>query len=97
MTGWILFAIGALICAVNFYTSWVRYPLHRLRGGAPEAYRWVSGIPLVGTLLVMLAWARWLRLEGAAWIDVTALLLVLIDSGGPHWMIGTVVTNRMRR
>ena len=87
MTGWVLFGVGAFVCLMNCYLSWLRYPLHRLRGGAPETYRWVSGFPLVGSLLVVMAWLLWLRGEGSAALDVTAWLLALIDTGGIHWFV----------
>lgn len=87
MTSWVLFGVGALVCLMNCYLSCLRHPLHRIRGGAPEAYRWVSGFPLVGSLLVVTAWLLWLRSEGSAALNVTAWLLALIDTGGIHWFV----------
>ena len=91
MTGWVLFGLGALVCLVNAYLSWLRYPLHRLRGGAPGTYRWVSGFPVVGSLLVVVAWMLWLRDERSWPLDVTAWGLALIDTGGIHWLLLVVI------
>jgi hypothetical protein len=45
-----VFALGAFICLLNFYLSFVRYPLHRWRGLPKESYQWVSGFPLARCL-----------------------------------------------
>ncbi len=96
MTGWLLFSAGAIVCLVNFYLSCLRYPLHRLRGRAPDTYQWVSGFPLVGSLLVVLAWLFWLRGEGWAPLDVAAWSLALIDTGGIHWFLLVMLAQAIR-
>ena len=62
--GWVLLALGSLICAINIYASFIRYPLHRLRGRRNQDFRWVSGYPLVGSLLVGFAWIVWMNQLG---------------------------------
>jgi len=47
--------LGGLTCCLNFYLSVPRYLLHKFRGGKEEDYKWVSGIPVVGSLLVALS------------------------------------------
>src|SRR5580658_3637120 len=42
----IAFVSGAILCVTNFYLSFLRYPLHRLRGLPRESYHWDSGIPV---------------------------------------------------
>ncbi len=77
-----LLAFGGALCCLNFYLSFLRSPLHRLRGRSRENYQWVSGIPVFGSLFTAVAlfglneitWARWL-----------AIVLILIDSGGLHY------------
>jgi hypothetical protein len=96
MTGRVLFGVGAIVCLLNCSLSWLRYPQHRLRGGAPENYRWVSGFPVVGSVLVAMAWLLWLRGEGSRPLDVTAGLLVLIDTGGIHWFLLVMFTHWAR-
>ena len=52
---WILFGLGALLCVTNFYFSFLRYALRRLRGLPKESYHSVSGFPLFGSLFVALS------------------------------------------
>jgi hypothetical protein len=82
---WVIFGLGALVCLINFYTSFLRYPLHRLRGLPRESFRWVSGFPLVGSLLVAFAF-MWLH-QLPVMIPV-CIILILIDTGGIHWFLG---------
>jgi hypothetical protein len=85
---WIAFCVGAWLCATNCYLSFVRYPLHRLRGLTRESYHWVSGIPLFGTLFVALAL---LSLHSTPWILPAGVALILADTGGIHWCVGTLI------
>ena len=85
---WILFGLGALLCAINFYLSFLRYPLHRLRGLSKESYHWVSGFPLFGSLFVALSL---LGLHDIAWMIPAAVFFMLIDTGGIHWFVGTMI------
>jgi hypothetical protein len=50
--GYVLFSLGALFAAGNFYCSFLRVPLLRLRGRALAGIRHVSGIPLFDMLIV---------------------------------------------
>jgi hypothetical protein len=45
-------ALGTLITCVNFYCSFLRYPIYRWQGGTRANFRWVSGIPLFGSLFL---------------------------------------------
>ncbi|MEE9392374.1 MAG: hypothetical protein V3W41_07700 [Planctomycetota bacterium] len=94
MIGWILLTIGGLFCSFNAYLSWLRYPLFRLLGGARDDYRWSSGIPVLGSLLVVLDWVGWLRHEYSVALDVLAIVLLAIDSGGIHWFLLVMVLDR---
>ena len=86
--GYGLLALGGFVCALNFYLTFLRYPLHRLRG---QPFRWVSGFPLVGSLFVvpclwwlpLLSWAFWL-----------AVVLAVLDTGGLHWFAGVLLWHR---
>lgn len=91
---WIAFALGALLCVTNFYLSFLRYPLHRLRRLPRESYRWSSGIPLVGSLLVALSL---FRLHAVPGILPAAIALIAVDTGGIHWFIATMVYQSVHR
>lgn len=84
--GAIIFAIGALITLFNFYLSYLRYPVHIAAGGTRETYRWVSGVPLLGSFLLWLS----VPLLPSVIFKVVAILLSLLDTGGIHWFLGTM-------
>src|SRR5438876_188048 len=48
---WAAFLVGGFVCLLNFYLSWLSFPLHRLRGLSPESFRSHSGFPLIGSIL----------------------------------------------
>jgi hypothetical protein len=77
--GLTLCAFGTLIACLNFYISFLRYPLHRWRGGTRDDYRWVSGVPMVGSISLWTG-AQLLAVRPAlAW---TALVISFFDTGG---------------
>jgi len=76
--GVVLFGLGTLVTGVNVYTSFIRYPLHRWRGGTRDDFRWVSGIPLVGSLFLWLAALFLVAQPVLAW---AALVMSLFDTG----------------
>lgn len=84
--GIILFAVGALLTLANAYLSFGRYPLHVARGGTRETYRWVSGIPLFGSLFLWISIGM-LPSTGLKWL---AGILSIFDTGGIHWVIGVM-------
>src|SRR5690242_11486886 len=85
---WNAFVLGALLCITNFYLSFLRYPLHRMRGLPRESYRWSSGIPLVGSLLVAVSLLGLHTLRGML---AAAILLIAVDTGGIHWFVGMMI------
>jgi len=84
----VLLGVGGFICVLNFYLSFLRYPLHRWRGGTREDYRWESGLPLLGSAFV--AWSLFWLHKWPVLLPV-GVLLILIDTGGIHWMLGVVL------
>jgi hypothetical protein len=79
--GSVLCTIGGATTALNFYLSFLRYPLYRLLGGARERYRWPSGVPVFGSLLMWIgAGFLWTR-PVAMW---SVLGLSLLDTAGLH-------------
>ncbi len=83
-----LLIFGGLLCCLNFYLSFLRYPVHRLTGKKKEEYKWVSGIPVFGSLFVALSL---LALWQTPWVLVMSIILILIDTGGIHWLAGVVL------
>ena len=88
MLAWTLFVIGGLFCLLNIYLSFLRYPLHKLKGGARDDYRWVSGAPVIGSLFVA---ASLLVLHDVKWLLVSGLALIVMDTGGIHWFAGAML------
>jgi hypothetical protein len=84
--GYVLYVISSLACVLNFYLSFVRYPLHRWRFGEAK-YHGVSGVPLFGTLLVMLGLPV---MPHAIWPVALCFVLLLVDTGGPLWFVKSV-------
>ena len=86
MTALLLFTAGIAIVSVNVYLSWIRVPLiERLRRGA--VVRWISGIPLIGSVALWLS--AWLLPPDSRLVPI-ALGASLFDTGGPHWFIATL-------
>ena len=88
-----LLTIGGVICALNFYLSFVRVPLLRWIRRSGEI-KFVSGFPLVGSLLVALAWAIGLASTAA---EIVACFMILIDTGGPHWFLASLASQAWMR
>ncbi len=84
--GIVLFALGAFLTLSNVYLSFLRYPIHLARGGTRETYRWVSGIPVLGSLLLWIS----ICLLPSTRLKWLACLLSIFDTGGIHWFLGTM-------
>ena len=84
--GYVLLGLGALASLTNFYLSFLRRPLFIRRGGSVSDYRHISGLPLVG-MVVLLG----LPLVPASplW-SLSTLFLLLIDTGNLPWFIVAV-------
>jgi multisubunit Na+/H+ antiporter MnhB subunit len=84
MTAVFIFAgVGALISVIDFYLSFIRYPLHRLCH-RDRPLKWVSGYPLVGSLLLWFAALSYWFL-GDVRSAAIALAFSVLDTGGIHW------------
>ena len=77
-------ALGASIGSLNLYLTCVRPWLYRLRHHSLEGYRYVSGFPVIGTILVTLAL---LASAGSKPTAAVALLVLRIDTGGLPWFL----------
>lgn len=87
-----LLVLGGLICLLNFYLSFLRYPILCARGVSRDEYRHVSCIPLFGSLAVLIALS--LGLDGA--LRMAAWTLFVLDTGGPHWFVASLVFQSLR-
>lgn len=78
---YILLTIAGVITAYNFYLSWIRYPLHQvLRAG--ESFRFVSGLPMIGFVLLCLATLAFINAAGVPPYKMI-IILAILDTGGP--------------
>ena len=87
------FGAGGFLCALNFYLSFLRYALYSLRGRKGE-YRYVSGVPLLGSFLVV---ALLIPLELPNCARIAGVALAALDTGGLHWFIGTMAWQAMKK
>lgn len=80
--GYALYAFAAFVCALNFYLSWVRYAFYRFRTGSARGYRHVSGIPVVGDVIVVgLA-----LVPASPLVSALTLVLIFLNSGSLFWL-----------
>jgi hypothetical protein len=82
------FLMGAYLCVLNFYLSFLRYPIHIRNGGTKESYKFVSGIPIFGSLFIYIL-LRNTNLPPA--IFYLGVVLICIDTGGLHWGLGNMI------
>ena len=88
-----LFGLGCLVSLINFYLSFLRYPIFRLRGGAADDYQWVSGLPMIGSLLIVLTLAF---VFSNVWLRFFGITCAVVDTAGLHWFAGTMLYMRWR-
>ena len=75
---------AALLAALNFYLSFIRPPVFRLLHGSMDGFRHVSGIPMIGTLLVVLGGVFGFGAVGTA---LLGLACIGFDTGGSVWFL----------
>lgn len=91
---WFGFVLGGIVCAINFYLSFVRFAIHRWRGLQKDSYRWVSGFPMIGSLLVALSL---LHFHSMPVMFAIGIGLIAADTGGIHWFIFTIIFHLVAR
>ena len=84
IAGLIFVLLAAFFAVSNFYLSFGRPLLFRLRHGTLEGYRFASGIPVIGNLLALIAVALAFGAIGTA---VCVLVVVAFDTGGLPWFL----------
>ena len=92
--GLTLLSLGTFITCINFYLSFIRYPLHRLRGRPREDYRFVSGFPGVGSGFL---WFAAFLLASHPPLMWTSIAISLFDTGGLHWFAGVMLYQAIYR
>jgi hypothetical protein len=88
-----LLGLGSLICLQNIYASFIRHPLYRRAGGAPDDYKHMSPVPIFGSLFVVLGLV-WLAPGG--WLLVAGVVLAALDMGGLHWILPVLCIQLIR-
>ena len=81
---YLLLGFGCFLSLLNFYLSFLRYPVFRLRGGETADYRWMSGYPLVGSILVLVCLPF---VFDNAWLFWFGAICSTLDTGGLHWFL----------
>jgi hypothetical protein len=82
---YLMFALGAFVCCLNFYLSFLRYPLYKL---LRREFKWVSGIPVVGSLSLTVPLIVFHDSPLLFWSGIT---IALLDTGGLHWFAGIML------
>lgn len=85
-------ALGSLLIALlNFFLSFVRPWLLAKRHGSLDGFRNVSGFPMVGTILAVLAG---LLGFGASWTSIVGMVAMVLDTGGSLWFLAATWHDR---
>jgi hypothetical protein len=82
-----IFVLGLLICALNFFLSFLQILRLRMTGGKSQC-RFISGLPLIGSLFTT---AALMFLRGPRWVWISGVILAVLDTGGIHWFFGSMV------
>lgn len=77
-------AVGAFVAAINFYLSFIRFPLYVARHRSKEGYRFVSGIPMIGSVLII---SGAISAFGSVDIALVGVAAFVLDTGGSGWFI----------
>ena len=77
--GYIFLGLGSFISILNFYLSFIRSWLYKKRNGNMDSFRFVSGFPLLGSILLFLA-SIWLSHSFV--INSSIFFFYIIDTGG---------------
>jgi hypothetical protein len=83
-----LFAFGCLVSLTNFYLSFLRYPLYRFRGEIDDNFQWSSGLPMIGSLLIVVSI---FSVAEVPWLFWGGVLCAILDTGGVHWFAGIML------
>jgi hypothetical protein len=81
----IVFAgLGVAIGGLNLYLSFIRPRLYQFKQGSMQGYRFVSGVPIVGTIFVLMGGINGF---GSLPIALLGIIAMVIDTGGCLWFL----------
>jgi len=86
--------VGAFVSLLNFHLSFTRPFAHRYLHPA-EPYKFVSGFPVVGSLLLWLSSLLFWWSGHPQWCFI-ALAVSALDTGGLHWFVATMCIQALR-
>jgi hypothetical protein len=84
-------AFAAWVGLLNFHLAFVRPWLFKRRHGSLEDCRFISGLPMIATLVVVLTV---LADFGVRAVAVAALAILAVDTGGLPWFLITTWRQR---
>lgn len=82
LTGLTLVIAACLLGCLNIYFAFIRRWMYQRKYGSIKGYRFVSGLPVIGTLLQI---AGCIIAFGSPVVGLSGLLAVLLDTGGLLW------------
>ena len=82
LTGCLFLFLAGFITVVNIYTSFLRDRIHRWRHGNLDDFQFVSGIPGIGNVFVVLSS---LCFTQSPLIGTFLLVAIIADTGGFFW------------
>ena len=80
----VMIVLACVFASLNLYLSVVRPALYSFWHGGMEGYRYVSGIPMIGTLFVCVGA---LLSFGSPKIALAGMIAFVLDTGGPGWFV----------
>jgi hypothetical protein len=91
----VLAVVGLVLSLINFYLSFIRRLLFNALGKATQ-YKWASGIPLIGSLLLWVSSVGY-YLQGKTILSCISIAASLLDTGGIHWFIGSMLYHALKK
>lgn len=80
----VVMIVAMFIAAPNFYLSFIRPLLFHLRRGSFDEYKNVSGIPIVGTVVVVVGAILGF---GSVLCSTLGVVATALDTGGSMWFV----------
>lgn len=87
-----IFGLGGFISILNFYLSFIRYPLHCLLS-LKDDYKNISGYPMLGTVLNVISIIGFWGTKMA----LLATVFLFIDTGGFLWFAYSMLVQQLKR
>lgn len=88
VVGSIFTILAILVCLLNFYLTFLNPWLYRIAHGSMEDYGSMSGLPLVGSIFIVLAGAL---MPGSVILGIFLLILYAIDGNGIPWVFISIL------